>query len=179
METPFACCFRTTGLLGAIVVGAAKGALIGAVAGSVLGTAGGAIYAGMTGANMEESILSGFLMGFGIGAIIGAVIGGFVGYVRYTPMQISGFTRHGLNQVISRDGHGVANKAILETMKTARPVSQGFLQRSFKFAGQNAVVILNKTGKVITAWAKHKAARRFGLGLLWLGLNSQFESVNY
>ena len=72
-----------TGLIGAIAVGAAKGALIGAAVGSVVGIAGGAIYAGVTGADMGQSILSGFLMGFGIGAIVGAVIGGAAGGISY------------------------------------------------------------------------------------------------
>ena len=65
--------------IGAVAIGAAKGALIGAAVGSVLGIASGAIYSGVTGADMGDSILSGFLIGFGIGAVVGAVIGGFAG----------------------------------------------------------------------------------------------------
>lgn len=66
-------------MAGAIIVGAAKGALIGAVIGTMVGVAGGAIYSDITGADMGDSLLQGFLMGFGGGAIIGAVVGGVVG----------------------------------------------------------------------------------------------------
>ena len=88
-----------TGLIGAIAVGAAKGALIGAAVGSVVGVAGGAIYSATTGADMGESILSGFLIGFGIGAVVGAVIGGTVGGVQYgsfaSPQKLeSHFMKH-------------------------------------------------------------------------------------
>ena len=152
-----------TGLIGAIAVGAAKGALIGAAVGSVVGIAGGAIYAGVTGADMGESILSGFLMGFGIGAVAGAVIGGFARYISYTPSNITGFTNHGLNQVISRNGHGVNNNALLDTIKNPQSITkQGvFFKSTYKFKGSKATVILNKVGKVVTAWAKSKLGWRF------------------
>ncbi len=152
-----------TGLIGAIAVGAAKGALIGAAVGSVVGIAGGAIYAGVTGADMGESILSGFLMGFGIGSVAGAVIGGFAGYISYTPSNITGFTNHGLNQVISRNGHGVNNSALLDTIKNPQSITkQGvFFKSTYKFKGSKATVILNKVGKVVTAWAKSKLGWRF------------------
>ena len=152
-----------TGLIGAIAVGAAKGALIGAAVGSAVGIAGGAIYAGVTGADMGESILSGFLMGFGIGAIAGAAIGGFAGYVSYTPSNITGFTKHGLNQVISRNGHGVNNNAILDTVKNPHNITKqgGIFKSTYKFKGSKATVILNKFGKVVTAWAKSKLGWRF------------------
>ena len=88
-----------TGLIGAIAVGAAKGALIGAAVGSVIGIAGGAIYAGVTGADLGQSILSGFLMGFGIGAIAGAIIGGTIGGISYTP---SGLSRSAINQAVKK-----------------------------------------------------------------------------
>ena len=107
------------------------------------------------------------------------MIGGVAGYVNFTPTSITGFTKHGINQIISRDGHGVANKAILDAVKNPKNiVSQGFLRSKFKFVAKNAVVILNKTGKVITAWAKSKIGRRFILSLLWIGLGLQVENLN-
>ena len=54
--------------------------------------------------------------------------------------------------------------------------TEGDLKTKFKYVGKNAVVILNKTGKVITTWAKHKVGRRIGGILLWLGLNSLYEN---
>ena len=151
-----------TGLAGAIIVGAAKGALVGAVVGSTIGIAGGAIYSAVTGADMGQSILSGFLLGFGIGAVVGAVIGGFSGYLAYTPTKITGFTKHGLNQIISRNGHGVSNRTILNTIKNSTAITrQGIFKQSFKFIGKEGVVILNKFGKLITAWARKSIGWRF------------------
>lgn len=89
-----------TGLIGAIAVGAAKGTLIGAAVGSVVGIAGGAIYAGVTGADLGQSILSGFLIGFGIGAIVGAVIGGMVGTNGLYNAKALSFTNEGLKEVV-------------------------------------------------------------------------------
>ena len=165
------------GLAGAIIHGAAVGALIGAGVGAVGGAIAGGIYSAVTGADFWTSVGIGIAAGFGIGAIIGAVIGGVAGYIGYTPTKITGFTKHGINQVISRDGHGVANKALLDTVKNYKRIEpQGLFRSKFKFIGKNAVVILNKTGKVITAWAKNKAGRRFVLSLLWIGLGLQIEN---
>ena len=145
-------------LIGSIAIGAAKGALIGATVGTI---AGGIIGGATTGWSLE-GILTGAMMGFGIGAVVGAVIGGFSGYISYTPTKITGFTKHGLNQIISRNGHGVSNKAILDTIKNSTSLTkQGFFKQSFKFTGKNSVVILNKYGKLITAWAKKSIGWRF------------------
>ena len=89
-----------TSLIGAVAIGAAKGAIIGAGVGSVLGIAGGAIYAGVTEADMEQSILSGFLMGFGIGAVVGAVIGGFAGANSWYNAKALEFTNLGSKEVV-------------------------------------------------------------------------------
>ena len=165
------------GLAGAIIHGAAVGALIGAGVGAVGGAIAGGIYSAVTGADFWTSVGIGIAAGFGIGAIVGAVIGGVAGYIGYTPTKITGFTKHGINQIISRDGHGVANKALLDTVKNyIRIEPQGLFRSKFKFFGKNAVVILNKIGKVITAWAKNKAGRRFVLTLLWIGLGLQIEN---
>ena len=165
------------GLAGAIIHGAAVGALIGAGVGAIGGAITGGIYSAITGADFWTSVGIGIAAGFGIGAIVGAVIGGVAGYIGYTPTKITGFTKHGINRVISRDGHGVADKALLDTVKNYKKIEpQGLFRSKFKFVGKNAVVILNKTGKVITAWAKNKAGRRFVLSLLWIGLGLQIEN---
>lgn len=68
------------------------------------------------------------------------------------PDAITGYTRHGLNQAISRDGVGVAPSAILDAVKNRSnivPQSNG----TFRFVGQNAVVVLNRAGKVVSTWA--------------------------
>lgn len=55
-------------------------------------------------------LLGAIAVGTAKGALIGAAIGGFAGYISYTPSNITGFTKHGLNQVISRNGHRVNKK---------------------------------------------------------------------
>ena len=165
------------GLAGAVIHGAAVGSLIGAGVGAVGGAIAGGIYSAVTGADFWTSVGIGIAAGFGIGAIVGALIGGVAGYIGYTPTKITGFTKHGINRAISRDGHGVADKALLDTVKNYKKIEpQGLFRSKFKFVGKNAVVILNKTGKVITAWAKNKAGRRFVLSLLWIGLGLQIEN---
>jgi hypothetical protein len=73
--------------------------------------------------------------------------------------KITGFTKHGLNQAISRDGVGVSSRAILDAVKSPQSiVSQG--KGVVKYVGEHATVILNDTGKVITTWAHDASAWR-------------------
>ena len=75
---------------------------------------------------------------------------------------ITGYTKHGLNQVIGRDGGlGVAPNAILNTLRFPNkiiPQPGG----TTKFVGENAVVVLNKIGRLVTAFAKDSSAWRGG-----------------
>ncbi len=155
----------------AVALGALKGSAIGlgvgAVVGVQIGAIAGGIYSAVTGADFWSSVGKGALLGLGIGAfagaVVGAVIGGVAGYSAYTPSKITGFTEHGLNQVIQRNGHGVSNQAILDTVKSpVKIVKQGKLFKStYKFISNKAVVVLNKAGKVVTAWAKKSLWWRF------------------
>ena len=156
------------GLLGAVIHGAAVGALIGAGAGAALGAVGGMVYDAYQGNDFGTSIWEGVQAGFGIGAIAGAIIGGAAGYIGYQPTQITGFTKHGINNAISKNGHGVNERALLDTIKNPNKIVPQAFRSKFKFVGKDAVVVLNKTGKVITTWAKHRTGWRFGIGL-WLG----------
>jgi len=65
---------------------------------------------------------------------------------------LTGFTRHGLNQVISRDaGRGVSAGAVLDALRNPlRIVQQG--KGVLKYVGDKATVIINRAGKVITAY---------------------------
>lgn len=78
------------------------------------------------------------------------------------PTGITGYTRHGLNQAISRDGVGVAVRAIRDAFN--RPLSiagrAGERGASFTFTGKDAVVVVNGEGKVITTWATNSAGVR-------------------
>ena len=132
---------------------------------------------GLAGAVIHGAAV-GSLIGAGVGAVGGAIAGGIYSAVTgadfWTSVGIGIAAGFG---IISRDGHGVANKALLDTVKNYKRIEpQGLFRSKFKFVAKNAVVILNKTGKVITAWAKNKAGRRFVLSLLWIGLGLQIEN---
>lgn len=71
-------------------------------------------------------------------------------------IQITGFTKHGLAQVIGRDGGaGIKDAAVIEAVKTPIEVIYQEANDTIKYIGENAVVVLNKAGKVLTAWAKN------------------------
>lgn len=81
--------------------------------------------------------------------------------------KITGYTRHGIHQAISRNGYGVSPRAIHQAVthgrmklswRTNRATGMGEL--SERYVGRNAVVILNTRGKVITTWARNKRGRR-------------------
>lgn len=69
--------------------------------------------------------------------------------VRYA---ITGFTRHGLNQVISRNGVGVSNQAILSVMRNPTRIYSQLSNRAIRYEGPGGVVVTNQAGRVITAW---------------------------
>ena len=74
---------------------------------------------------------------------------------------IKGFTRHGLNQIIGRDGgRGVSNSAILDAVNNPTRVSceirSGDLRPRFNFFGRRVKVVVNSAGEVITAFGKSK-----------------------
>jgi len=66
---------------------------------------------------------------------------------------ITGYTSHGLNQVISRDGgNGVAASSILDAV--SNPTSVQVINGTTKYVGNEATVIVNSDGKVVTAYGK-------------------------
>jgi len=67
--------------------------------------------------------------------------------------KISGYTRHGLNQAIGRNGRGVNLKAMLEAVKNPKKVINQ-VNGTIKYVGQKATVILNKAGEIVTTWGK-------------------------
>lgn len=162
------------GLIGSIAVGAAKGALIGAAVGAVAGGLIGGATSGWT----LDGMIGGALAGFGAGAIVGAIVGGILGFYSYQPTQITGFTKHGLNNSISRNGHGVNSRTLIKTIKNPEKIVSQSFNTKFKFIGKDAVVILNKTGKVITTWAKHKTGWRYMINL-WLTYEYLQKKKNY
>ncbi len=92
------------GLAGAVIHGAAVGALIGAGIGIAGGAITGGIYSAVTGADFWSSVGAGAMAGFGIGAIIGAIVGGTIGYtsfaqpgVAFNPKYHSNLPQNGVN----------------------------------------------------------------------------------
>ena len=79
--------------------------------------------------------------------------------------KIGGYTRHGLNQAIGRDGNlGVSPQAILDAVRNPNQVIQQ-ADGTVMYVGQNAKVVLNQFGQVVTTWATHSAGWRGGGGL--------------
>lgn len=75
------------------------------------------------------------------------------------PYQITGYSRHGLNQAISRDGVGVAPGAILDAFNNPLSLS-GQTGGRFLLTGSNAKLVVNSDGKIITTWATRTSGVR-------------------
>jgi hypothetical protein len=75
---------------------------------------------------------------------------------------ITGFTRHGLERAIMKDGVGVTERAMLDTVKEpVKTVWQlGPKGWTMKYVGKNAVVVLNEHGQVVSTRAISRAAFR-------------------
>jgi hypothetical protein len=79
--------------------------------------------------------------------------------------KITGYTKHGLNQAIGRDGgKGVASKAILNAIRNPLKVitQSGKSGTTYKYVSKDAVVVLNEAGKVVTTYAKNSMGIRGG-----------------
>lgn len=72
---------------------------------------------------------------------------------------LTGYTKHGLNQAISREGVGVAPSAIMDALKFPAEVVKQDGGKTM-FVGRNATVVLNQAGKVVTTWAHNQGATR-------------------
>ncbi|MBI1929072.1 hypothetical protein HYR99_33105 [Candidatus Poribacteria bacterium] len=67
---------------------------------------------------------------------------------------IKGYTKHGLNQAISRNGGcGVHPKAMLDAVKNPKKRVQQ-ANGNTKYVGKDATAILNQEGKVVTTYGK-------------------------
>ncbi|MFD2257167.1 RHS repeat-associated core domain-containing protein, partial [Luteolibacter algae] len=100
-------------------------------------------------AGAMASGLSGPIAGrlLGGGATTGAATG-------ITRTGFTGYTRHGLNQAISRNGgKGVCPKGIANAITNPKKIINQ-ADGKVKLVGDRATVILNKWGKIITVWGK-------------------------
>ncbi len=78
------------------------------------------------------------------------------------PQALTGYTKHGLNQAISRDGVGVSPAAILDAFKGPTSIvgQTGKYGGAFQMTGQNAVIVVNPQGQIITTWGTSSAGLR-------------------
>jgi hypothetical protein len=73
--------------------------------------------------------------------------------------RLTGYTRHGLHQAISREGSGVSPRAILDAVRNPQQV----IQRAggiTKYVGEVARVRLNREGQVVTVIATSRRGFR-------------------
>jgi RHS repeat-associated protein len=70
---------------------------------------------------------------------------------------ITGYTKHGLNQAIGRNGVGVKPSAILDAVRNPVNVvtkTDKLGRISTQYRGAQSTVVLNEIGKVVSCWAK-------------------------
>jgi RHS repeat-associated protein len=82
----------------------------------------------------------------------GAAIAGAARAAGIVGGKITGYTRHGLEQAIGRDGgRGVHPQAIVDAVRSPTKVIEQAGGKT-KYVGKDATVILNNEGKVVTTW---------------------------
>ena len=73
--------------------------------------------------------------------------------------EITGFTRHGLEQALGREGVGVNEGAMLDAVNAPERVIRE-ANGTTRFVGKDATVVLNHEGGVVTTWANNSAGTR-------------------
>jgi RHS repeat-associated protein len=79
------------------------------------------------------------------------------------PQSVTGYTTHGLNQAISREGVGVSPSAILDAWKSPSVIEGGVDQAGrpyFNLTGGSATISVNPQGQIITTWPTISAGFR-------------------
>ncbi|OEE54090.1 hypothetical protein [Vibrio splendidus] len=70
--------------------------------------------------------------------------------------KITGYTKHGLNQALGRNGgRGVNAKHMLDAVKNPKKVVEA-ANGTTKYQGKKATVVLNGDGKVVTTFGKSR-----------------------
>ncbi|HAU7016461.1 TPA: type IV secretion protein Rhs, partial [Salmonella enterica subsp. enterica serovar Broughton] len=70
--------------------------------------------------------------------------------------KITGYTRHGLNQAIGRNGgKGVNIKDMLDAVQNPKKIIEN-ANGTIKYQGKRATVVLNQDGKVVTVFGKSR-----------------------
>jgi RHS repeat-associated protein len=79
------------------------------------------------------------------------------------PSSFGGYTNHGMKQVLGRDGGlGVADTAVLDAFNNPVIImgQTGKYGGAFKMTGQNATIVVNPQGQVITGYGTNSAGLR-------------------
>ena len=77
---------------------------------------------------------------------------------------LTGYTSHGLNQAVGRNGgRGVNVKAILDAVRNPKKIIKQ-ANGTTKYVGKKATVILNKEGKVVTTYGKSRGPQIWDQG---------------
>lgn len=79
------------------------------------------------------------------------------------PPSISGMTEHGAEQVLTRDGHGVSDDALRRAVEQPTQPPKFTPDKyggTYRYVGDDAIVVLNKDGQVVTAWATGRGGWR-------------------
>ncbi len=79
------------------------------------------------------------------------------------PTEITGYTRHGMNQAISRDGGiGTNSKSILDAWKNPILIEYFPTNRgpTFRLTGKDATISVNSKGELVTVWSTSKIGAR-------------------
>lgn len=79
------------------------------------------------------------------------------------PQAITGYSEHGGKNAQERDGHGVSDAAIEDAVKN--PIKPPAFESdkhggNYKYVGNDAIIVLNLEGKVVTTWARSSAGWR-------------------
>ena len=69
-------------------------------------------------------------------------------------VALTGLTRHGVNQTISRNGVGVSNQAILNTMRNPTKAYSQISNQTTRYIGPQSTVVLNQNGRIVTTWGQ-------------------------
>jgi len=140
---------------------------VGAVAGvplNVVSAAGMAAGVGITGAAMANMVghaagddhVSPMNSGDSSGSGVGETTEG-----NNPPKEITGRTGHGDQQALSRDsGRGVSDEAMNDAVQNPIRPPQPQPGGTYKYVGQNATVVLNSDGEVVTTWARNSGGWR-------------------
>jgi hypothetical protein len=75
------------------------------------------------------------------------------------PREITGLTKHGSESVEAHDGHGVNDSALQDAFEHPIQPPRFELDElgrgAYVYEGEDAVVVLNKDGQVVTAWPRN------------------------